>query len=262
MCIQSSIQDRQGVLFFCCTLQSFGPIMNTVNTFCLHKAIIMRERQARSYNLSAYYLTTFLSSLPIEVIFPIIFATVLYFIVGLNNYIMFLSITIVMNFTSIGLGFLCGAIAPTIEAATSMAPALIGLMILFSGFFVNKSTVPNWLSWCQDLSAIRWGFEAYSINEFKDTTFKDCSVGQANCVATGNQVLKSLNFAHAKQFDPIRNLLILLTSFHILAYITLRLTSTKYKEIKQDDNTTSFINTNINNNESINAPLIIDQDED
>ena len=117
---QKSIQDKQGILFFITINQSFGPLISTLNVFTIEKSIVMRERQAKSYHLSSYYLTKFVTSIPLEVIFPCIFGSIVYWIVGLKDdvyaFIMFLVITMECSFVSMSLGFFVGSLAPNIDA--------------------------------------------------------------------------------------------------------------------------------------------------
>ena len=40
-------------------------------------------------------------------------------------------------------------------------------MLLFGGFYVNKDTIPDALSWIEYISHIQWAFTALCINEFE-----------------------------------------------------------------------------------------------
>ena len=232
---QESILDREGVLFFMCILQSMGPIINTVQGFCLEKSIVMRERQTRSYSLGIYYLTTFISSLPIQVVFPVIFGSILYWIVGLNpagdRFLWFLLITVLTNFSSIGLGFLCGCAAPSVEAATTIGQTLVALMILFSGFFIHVDSLPVWLRWITYISTIRWSFMAFMINEFKGETGFVCDEGYAGCIEKGNTVLQKFAFDEWKKSTSVGLIAVLLGSFHILAFIMLKINRIRYMDV-------------------------------
>ena len=240
---QESIIDREGVLFFMCILQSMGPIINTVQGFCLEKSIVMRERENRSYSLGIYYITTFIATSPLQLLFPVIFGCILYWIVGLRNnamaFLYFLIITVLQNFASIGLGFLCGAGAPAVEAATTIGQTLVALMILFSGFFIHVNSLPHGLRWLTWISTIRWSFMAFCINEFTDEEFDDCDTEEeqaAGCIPDGAAVIKKFDFDGYSVEFGIMMLGILLVSFHILAFATLKLSKVKYYEVKQHSN--------------------------
>ena len=117
---QKAIQDKQGILFFITINQSFGPLIGVINTFTVEKSIVMRERQAKSYHLSSYYITKLLTTFPVQVVLPGIFGCIVYWIVGLKDdivaFIIFLLITMMTSLVAISMGFLFGAIAPNVDA--------------------------------------------------------------------------------------------------------------------------------------------------
>eukprot|EP01084_Bolivina_argentea_P234937 395487_1 len=232
---QESIIDREGVLFFMCILQSMGPIINTVQGFCLEKSIVMRERQTRTYSLGIYYITTFISTIPIQIVFPVIFGAILYWIVGLNpqfiRFLWFLIITVLTNFSSIGLGFLCGCAAPSVEAATTIGQTLVALMILFSGFFIHVKSLPKALQWITYISTIRWSFMAFMINEFDGERGYKCDDGILACFRTGNAVLVKFAFDEWTKETSVIMIAVLLASFHVLAFIMLKVNRIKYMDV-------------------------------
>ncbi|ETO27167.1 ATP-binding cassette superfamily [Reticulomyxa filosa] len=196
---QKSIQDRTGILFFVAINQSFGGMIGVVNTFTVEKAIVMRERQAKSYHVVSYYLTKFLTAVPIDAIYPIIFSCIMYWIVNLNphaeQFILFIVITVLTSFTAMALGFLVASFAPNVDAANAMAPPFMILMILFGGFYINIKNIPVWLGWLQNLSSIRWAYMAFCINEFKNEKFH-CSSTDSACISTGEDVTSLFFFAY------------------------------------------------------------------
>ena len=258
---QKSIQDRTGILFFVCINQSFGGIFNTINTFVLEKAIVMRERQAKSYYLSSYYCTKIITALPIDIFTPLLFACIVYWIVGLNPdpfaFFMFCFITVAVSLAAIGLGFCVGSIAPTVDAASAMAPTFMVLMILFGGFYINTENIPDWIEWLSNVSTIQWTFAAFCINEFKGVEFvcDDISMnsdnssgsqqGDEGCVRTGEQVIELLSFDSYTLWECVGYLFILMAVFHVIAFLVLRFNKEKYlnvspgKWVVDDDEDTS-----------------------
>ncbi|ETO29016.1 ATP-binding cassette transporter, subfamily G, member 2, group WBC protein PpABCG2 [Reticulomyxa filosa] len=190
---QKSIQDRSGILFFVAINQSFSGLMNVVTTFTLEKAIVMRERQAKSYHVVSYYLTKFLTAVPVDIFFPVLFSCVMYWIVNLNptaqSFFIFIVTTVLTTFTAMALGFIVAAFAPSVDAANAVGPPIMVLMILFGGVFINIKNVPVWLSWLQNLSSIRWSYMAFCINEFKHEKFHCSASEQSFCIKNGEDVL-------------------------------------------------------------------------
>ena len=101
----------------------------------------MRERQAHCYYLPIYYGTKMLTQLPLDAFVPILFASIVYWVVGLNPdpmaFLIFLGLTVLVSLSAIGLGMIIGACAPNIDAANALAPLIMVLMILFGGFYIN-----------------------------------------------------------------------------------------------------------------------------
>merc|ERR1711971_126789 len=54
-----------------------------------------------------------------------------------------------------------------------MAPIIMVLTILFGGFYINAGSMPVWIGWLENVSTIKWCFEAYCINEFTGLEFCD-----------------------------------------------------------------------------------------
>ncbi|ETO28801.1 abc transporter family protein, partial [Reticulomyxa filosa] len=166
---QKSIQDRVGILFFVSINQSFSGMIGVVNAFTVEKAI------AKSYHILAYYLTKFFTAVPVDVVYPIIYSSIVYWIVNLNphpeRFLIFVITMVMTSFTAMALGYMVAAVAPNVDAANAMGPPFNILMVLFGGFYINIKNLPVWLSWLQNFSA----------------TFH-CSSEDTTCIATGEDV--------------------------------------------------------------------------
>ncbi len=55
-----------------------------INVFPYERPIFIRETTNNMYSIGPYYLGRFLAELPAGIIVPVIFGTIVYFIVGLN----------------------------------------------------------------------------------------------------------------------------------------------------------------------------------
>ncbi len=101
----------------------------------------MRERQAHCYYLWVYYATKLCTQLPLDIFVPVLFSSIVYWIVGLNPdpvaFVVFLMLTVLISLSAVGIGLAVGACAPNIDAANAMAPVIMVLMILFGGFYIN-----------------------------------------------------------------------------------------------------------------------------
>ena len=231
---QKSIQDRIGILFFFTINQTFSNMFAVLNSFSNERVVIERERASKSYHVSAFYLAKFCAEIPFNFIGPMVFGTIVFWIVGLGegsffNFILFLILLTLIGFCAIALGMIIAASAPTVEAATAFGPIIVVLMILFGGFYINIESLPVWLRWVQYLSLMRWAFEGLSVNEFTGLEFDCGDVAEgAPCVKTGEEVLERLSFT-----KTVPGIMISLVAFlaveHAIAYTILRLKKRKYQ---------------------------------
>lgn len=104
------------------------------------------------------------------------------------------------------------------------------VMMLFSGFIVDLSTVFSWLSWIKWISACRYGSNILIINEFRGVAF--ClSNNTSVCPLRGEQVMNDLDIPYGTTWDLWKNflaLVIMTLLFLILTYIRLvRIKKTK-----------------------------------
>lgn len=64
--------------------------------------------------------------------------------------------------TSIGL--LVGSISKSPQMAAVIIPVFIMPMILFSGFYKNRSDIDRWIGWLEYLSPPKYSFNAIALN--------------------------------------------------------------------------------------------------
>ena len=193
---QTSIQDRTGILFFQAMNQAFGSAIGISKIIPQQLKVVSRERAARMYTPLPYYVSTFLVTLPLELVPGVIYGTVIYYMTalreGVKHYLVFLSVMTLENFAGIGLGMCLSASFTSVEMAPQLAPAFVILFLMFSGFFLNESNVPVWLIWLREISFIRYAFQALCVNEFKGAEFS-CDGSTGSCV-DGDEHLERLKF--------------------------------------------------------------------
>ena len=78
------MRNRNGVLFFCCVAIGFIAVQYVILVFPYERPIFLRETGNNIYSVGPYYLGRFLAELPAAIIVPIIFGSIIYFVVGLN----------------------------------------------------------------------------------------------------------------------------------------------------------------------------------
>ena len=191
---QQSVQDRNGVLFFCLVNQSMNSIFGSLTVFLLEeKKVFLRERGSKMYKVSAYYLGRSISELPNIIFFPILFGTIVYWMCNLNpgadRFFVFLLILVSMALAAQALGMVLAVCAPSMEFATAIAPVLLTVLMLFGGLYMNVDNIPPYFIWIYWLSIFHFGYEALVLNEFGGATF-ECPPSPSACTyRTGEDVI-------------------------------------------------------------------------
>ena len=170
--------------------------MGVLNTFPKEKEVVNRERNANAYDTFSYFFAKFFTEMPLNVLPPLVFACIIYFIVGLNpnTFVWFFLIAMLEAVTAIALGLAISAGTPNIEAANALGPPLVIIALVFGGFYINLDSLPIVANWIPYFSFIRWAFEAMVINEFAGETFTCAPGNPPDCVITGESVLDGLSF--------------------------------------------------------------------
>ncbi|XP_020233127.1 ABC transporter G family member 22 isoform X1 [Cajanus cajan] len=148
------LQDQAGLLFFIAVFWGFFPVFTAIFTFPQERAMLSKERAADMYRLSAYFLARTTSDLPLDLILPVLFLLVVYFMAGLRLSVAPFFLTILTVFLCIvaaqGLGLAIGATLMDLKRATTLASVTVMTFMLAGGFFVQR--VPVFFSWIRYMS--------------------------------------------------------------------------------------------------------------
>lgn len=75
---------QAGLLFFIAVFWGFFPVFTAIFTFPQERAMLSKERAADMYRLSAYFVARTTSDLPLDLILPVLFLIIVYFMAGLR----------------------------------------------------------------------------------------------------------------------------------------------------------------------------------
>lgn len=76
--------SQVGLLFFISVFWGFFPVFTAIFTFPQERAMLSKERESNMYRLSAYFVARTTSDLPLDLILPLLFLVVVYFMAGLR----------------------------------------------------------------------------------------------------------------------------------------------------------------------------------
>ncbi|XP_068650319.1 ABC transporter G family member 22-like [Aristolochia californica] len=148
------LQDQTGLLFFISVFWGFFPVFTAIFTFPQERAMLNKERAVDMYRMSAYFLARTTSDVPLDLILPVLFLLIVYFMATLKMNATTFFLTLLVVFLSIvaaqGLGLAIGATLMDIKKATTFASVTVMTFMLAGGFFVQR--VPVFIAWVRYLS--------------------------------------------------------------------------------------------------------------
>eukprot|EP00164_Ancoracysta_twista_P000118 GFYU01000172.1.p1 GENE.GFYU01000172.1~~GFYU01000172.1.p1 ORF type:complete len:677 (+),score=259.76 GFYU01000172.1:101-2131(+) len=201
---QAGIQDRNGALFLLAMMNFMNPLMGVLSIFAAEKAIFVREYRLGMYSLPAYFWSKMMVELPLAILAPTILVCVAYYTIGFQPDAehLFLAVVTIVLLANSGqaIGMLIASMFDHLEVALSVAPAIFLPIMIFSGFFLNSTSTPDYFVWIQWISPINYGYKALMVNEYDGLSFHcdDSELvqigGNQICPrTTGEQVLQSFD---------------------------------------------------------------------
>ena len=220
--------------------------------------LLVQENVSGYYRTSTFFLTKLICDiLPMRVLPSIIYSVLAYFLTGLrldlSKFFIFFLTIFMCNIFGSATCFLISATIPVfgkfktwnlylikrndifflllfLAVALIVVVLIFVVMMIFSGFIVELSSIFNWLSWIQWISAFRYASNMLTINELHNMTF--CLTNQTNnCQFNGNTILKEKDIEYETDWDMWKNfcaLTIIALIFFILSFIQLlRMKKTK-----------------------------------
>ena len=220
---QTDVQNRMGAVFLMIMNQSMGSMFGTLSMFAVEVPIYLREHQSRLYSSYAYYLARSLAEIPMQVLWPFLFVSITYWMIGLNDngakYIEFaLGLVLIAN-AAISLGYAIGIAAPSVQIALALAMPILLPFLLFGGLFINVDSIPVYFYWLSYISFFKYGYELLATIVWDGVTGIACS--SSSCITTGAEVLSQYGMDASRYGLDIGVLFALIVGFRALAYLFL-----------------------------------------
>lgn len=203
---EKELEDQAGLLFFIAVFWGFVPLSTATFTFPQEKAMLIKERGADMYRLSAYFLARTTSDLLLNLVLPLLFLLIVYLMAGLKHDAATFSLTLLTIFLSVvaaqGLGLAIGASVMDLKKATTLVSIIVMTFTLAGGYFVKE--VPTFMSWTLYLSCNYHTYHLLLKIQYEHHT----------------QPIDGLNFDNG--LNELVALIAMVLGYRLLAYIFLR----------------------------------------
>ena len=212
-----SMQNYQGILFFN-VFDSFAmSFQSQILTFPLERSVFIKEYKEDLYGVNSYFSAKLISEIPFQIIFSIIYCTIIYFVIPYNTesaskFFIFFGISFLAQISGNVMGYMIGSFTSSMIFSITFGPTLLIIFVIFGGFFSNTSSLSSAFSWVKYISPINYTYRAFIINQFTDFSFDK---GVLNPIDT-------LNF-QGTVWGNAGSLLLVILGFFLIAIIGLKL---------------------------------------
>uniref|UniRef100_A0A8C4XBV2 ATP-binding cassette sub-family G member 4-like n=1 Tax=Erpetoichthys calabaricus TaxID=27687 RepID=A0A8C4XBV2_ERPCA len=200
----------------------------------LQMPVVLKEHHNNWYSLKAYYLAKMMSDMPMQIIGPIIYCCIAYWMTSqppkATLYVLFAGLLILVAFVTQSVGQFIAAMCDSLMVcgANAMAWVVGAIMCIFGGFFGPFDELASYrqVSWSKEMASnsvcsSRYSFggmvlSLYGINR----TDLECAEG-IYPLQKPETILKELKNDEAKLVVDIHILVIYFIIFHLAAYLAL-----------------------------------------
>lgn len=146
------------VIYLCYT-----SMMPAILLFPSEMPVLKKERFNNWYKLKTYYLASFICSMPIQIIFSVVYVLPIYFIshqpLDVNRFLMFLIPAILISLISESVGLVIGSVLNPVNG-TFLGAILSSSMLVFSGFMILFNHMPRIMYYVSYVSYIKYSLHA------------------------------------------------------------------------------------------------------
>ncbi|KAL0438206.1 UNVERIFIED_CONTAM: ABC transporter G family member 22 [Sesamum latifolium] len=207
------VQDQAGLLFFISVFWAFFPVFTAIFTFPQERTMLAKERSVGMYKLSAYLIARNTSDLPLDLMLPVVFLTIIYFMVGLKlTFPAFFLTAFHFPQHHCCSGLAIGAAFMDVKKATTLASVTVMAFMLSGGFFIKK--VPPFMSW------IRYVSLNYHTYRLLLKIQYSCVGGPSRSVICDSAFIKAERLGHGA--TEAGAILAMIIGYRMLTYILLR----------------------------------------
>lgn len=219
-------QNRLGLFLFVLSLFGFSSL-TILTVFAPERLLFTRERAKGYYSPPAYFAAKVIFDIiPLRLLPPIILGIIVYPMTGLipawPNFLKFTLFLVLFNLAAAAIFLFIGIVFRNSGVANLIGVLVMLFSLLFSGFFLNKESIPAIAKWLQSLSIFHYAFEGLIVNEVKYLSLIDHKYG-LDIEVPGSAILSSFGFNTQALWKDCIGLGVFGGAFVLLAYLAMHL---------------------------------------
>eukprot|EP01100_Stratorugosa_tubuloviscum_P012857 TRINITY_DN622_c0_g1_i1.p1 TRINITY_DN622_c0_g1~~TRINITY_DN622_c0_g1_i1.p1 ORF type:complete len:709 (-),score=327.95 TRINITY_DN622_c0_g1_i1:57-2183(-) len=235
-----SEQNQQGALeiFGCLAFLLAGSnfmSLEAISIFLAEREIFRREYMNRSYSIEAFALASTLVAIPFVLVGAIAILVPTYWMTGFDDAInsFFFALFIIFLTLLLARQFCCFISTFVIDhmMGQALGSASFAIMFLFCGFFITRSSIPDYWIWFHYISVFKWELQALAVNQFNDNVGNyDCAgisnfgcSNFENCTLTPQQILAQYDMQDDNKYHSMLVIIGMIVFFQLLTIVVLRL---------------------------------------
>jgi ABC-type multidrug transport system permease subunit len=150
-------QNRLGLFVFVLALFAFSSL-TILTVFAPERLLFTRERAKGYYSPPSYFAAKVLFDIiPLRLLPPIILGIIVYPMTGLipawPNFLKFVLFLVLFNLSAAAIFLFIGTVFRNSGVANLIGVLVMLFSLLFSGFFLNKESIPPLAKWLQSVSS-------------------------------------------------------------------------------------------------------------
>ena len=222
---QESVIRRSPALFFTVINQGMFAALSVINSFPSERLLVLRERAAGTYNVSAYFLAKNMVDAAIQLSGPIFFSIIVYFMVGFqlvaSKFFIFTGFMILATLAATSFALVVSTFARTTSLSVTILPMVLEIFRLFGGFFLSPAKLPKYFSWIDALSYVKYVYVGISLNELQGLNLT-CNLADPTKCSTGQSKITELGLDYISISGCAGTLIAMIIFFRALAYLGVR----------------------------------------
>jgi hypothetical protein len=150
-----SIQSHFGALVNVFISALFSASQPPLLTFPLERVIFMREYSTGAYSPPPYFFSKLMIEVPLNLSTSVVSLCIVYWLIQFQGPFMVLVMEVfLLQVVSVSYALLLGAMVGNVRQAQELAPLVFVPQLLFAGFFVSISQIPQSIQWVQYICSL------------------------------------------------------------------------------------------------------------